>query len=112
MDLPPKLGVVRVPPFVVQTLAENSVKHAISKSRNGGYILVKARENDGRTLIRVSDDGPGFTPNDIVADHGLYNLRSRLTALFGDEAMLEITRKAGRTTVEVCLPKPAEGESI
>jgi len=108
VDIPADLKTVPVPPFVIQTLVENSVKHAVSLKRKGGNIHVKAQTIDDQIKIEVCDDGDGFTNDAIIAGHGLDNLRARLAALFETKATLEISRKNGFAIVGVSLPKYQE----
>ena len=104
IDIPAELNSMLVPPFVIQTLVENSVKHAVSLKRNGGEIRLKASAVDDRVNIEVGDDGPGFSADAINAGHGLDNLRARLATLFDKEAALDISRKNGLTVVSISLP--------
>ena len=92
----------------VQTLVENSVKHAISPRREGGRIEVAARDSGGVIEITVSDDGPGFSETGFAAGHGLETLQSRLTAHFGDRGQLIVARGSGGGAV-VSLVMPAAG---
>src|SRR5215470_16218280 len=48
-----------LPPFSIQTLAENAVRHAISVRPEGGSLWIRCLSHDGRLTIRVRDDGPG-----------------------------------------------------
>ena len=79
-----------VPPLAVQTLVENSVKHHISKRREGGEVTVKAERRGDVLTVTVSDDGPGIPAGSVLPGHGLDVLRGRLEALFPREATLEI----------------------
>ena len=79
-----------IPPLSVQTLVENSVKHAIATSRSGGSIEVAATIDSGRLRIEVFDSGPGFSSASIAEGHGLDMLRSRLTVQFESRASLHI----------------------
>lgn len=79
-----------VPPLSVQTLVENSVKHAIAPSRGGGGINVAATMDAGRLRVEVSDSGPGFSTASITAGHGLDMLRSRLAVQFESRASLSV----------------------
>jgi sensor histidine kinase YesM len=103
IDVPARLGAVEVPPLSLQTLVENAVKHAVSPSREGAAIRVVARETAGRVELEVVDDGPGFD-GEIVAGHGLDNLRQRLESLYGDDASLRVDARPGRVSVAVELP--------
>jgi LytS/YehU family sensor histidine kinase len=89
----------------VQTLVENSVKHAIAPRPGGGRIRVAAATTADELCLTVWDDGPGFTADAMRAGHGLENLQSRLVARYGDAANLTIGRRDGGTLVTVSLPR-------
>lgn len=87
LDVPAELEARQVPAFAVQTLVENSVKHAVATRAAGAAITVLARAAGDRLRIEVTDDGPGFSGAPI-AGHGLDTLRARLDALYGGNAQL------------------------
>jgi two-component system sensor histidine kinase AlgZ len=105
IDLPDALADLELPPMAVQTLVENSIKHAVSRSRGGGEVRIAARIVEDKFEVEVSDDGPGFDASDIKEGHGLDSLRARLTSLFADDAALRISGVAGRTSVTISLPR-------
>jgi sensor histidine kinase YesM len=105
VDVPPDLGDLDVPPFALQTLVENSIKHAVAPNRQGGEIAVSARLASGSLLLEVSDDGPGFDRATIQHGHGLENLEERITALFDSQGRLEFARRDGRMVVSVAIPQ-------
>jgi signal transduction histidine kinase len=78
-----------VPPFSIQTLAENAVRHAISIRPEGGSIWIKCSCAEGRLSVSVRDDGPGGGA-DRGQSHqfGLRSLRERLRAAYGPGADL------------------------
>ncbi len=79
-----------VPPMVLPTLVENAVKHGLAPLPRGGRIDISALPSgDGRLAIEVADNGRGFTAT-AGSGVGLSNTRSRLAALFGDQATLEL----------------------
>jgi sensor histidine kinase YesM len=101
------VGDARVPPLAVQTLVENSIKHAIAPDRQGGEIRVRANQENGILRIDVSDTGPGFALETAAPGHGLDNLRSRLAMLFSGKAELRVSRQDEWTTVSLILPQEA-----
>jgi two-component system, LytTR family, sensor histidine kinase AlgZ len=105
MDVPAELADLEVPALALQTLVENSIKHAVSPNRQGGDIIVAARMDAGNLVVEVSDDGPGFERVSIEQGHGLENLQERLTALFAGEGHLDIGRRDGRMVVGVSIPQ-------
>jgi LytS/YehU family sensor histidine kinase len=96
---------IETPPLSVQTLVENSLKYAIAPRREGGEISVVARRVEGRVIIEVTDDGPGFASSAIRSGHGLDNLQSRLAALYDNRAALDIARTGEGATVSISLPQ-------
>ncbi len=80
-----------VPPFSLQTLAENSVRHAISVRPEGGSIWIRSSYRDGELTLSVRDDGPGGGSEDGQSHHiGLRSLRERLRAAYGPSADLHV----------------------
>lgn len=105
IDAPAELGDLDVPPMAVQTLVENSIKHAVAASRQGGEIRVSARIESGSLLLEVIDDGPGFDLRAIKEGHGLENLQERLAALFDGAGRLGFAHREGRMVVSVEVPQ-------
>ena len=100
----------RVPTMMLQTLVENAVKHGVASVRGRASVLVTAREESGRVVMLVSDNGPGFdasppaAPDRMRGGYGLVNIRQRLEGYFGPDAALSVSRLDGLTTVSITLP--------
>jgi anti-sigma regulatory factor (Ser/Thr protein kinase) len=87
-----------VPSLILQPLIENSIKHAVSKSEEGGLVGISASVKGNRLLLEVSDEGPGVLPDepqtDTVANStgvGLSNIRNRLQQIYGANHELTIS---------------------
>ena len=97
-DLPPALAQARVPGMILQPLIENSVKYAVAPFNEPVTITLAAREEYGRLVVSVSDDGQVGTASGGSSDFeesrnhgfgiGLANVRDRLEARFGKEASI------------------------
>ncbi len=107
IDVPHELENAHVPPLAVQTLVENSVKHAIAPLREGGEVRITARAAVNGIEICVADTGPGFRMEHAPAGHGIDNLASRLNVLFGDAAGLSVSHDEGLSSVRILLPLEA-----
>ena len=82
-----------VPPFSLQTLAENAVHHAISVRPEGGSIWITCSCHGGTLAVSVRDDGPGSSLTDADGEShqfGLRSLRERLHSAFGPSAELRV----------------------
>ena len=88
-ELPDELGDARIPGMILQPLVENSVKYAVAPVNRPVTVRLSAREEYGRLVVEVSDDGPGV-PADVPHGFGigLANVRDRLEARFGKEAAI------------------------
>jgi two-component system sensor histidine kinase AlgZ len=105
VDVPDGIGELEVPPMTLQTLVENSIKHAVSSNRFGGEIRVTAQLRANHLLLEVSDDGPGFDKGALKPGHGLDTLQDRLAVLFDGAGRLELSQHEGRMTVSVAVPQ-------
>lgn len=94
------------PPFLIQTLVENAVKHGIEPKVGTACIEVRAglRSTDPDQLdqarsivVEVEDDGIGLmaAPPTSGTGMGLRNVRSRLRLLYGERASLRIDGARG-----------------
>jgi sensor histidine kinase YesM len=93
-----------VPPFAVQSIVENSLKHVGGQRAEGVNVTIRATRVEADLLVEVTDDGPGFTEDALKAGHGLDNLQARLRALYGERASLEFVRPRIGMTVRLRLP--------
>jgi two-component system, LytTR family, sensor kinase len=98
-----------VPPFSIQTLAENAVHHAIAIRPEGGSIWISCRGRGGQLEISVRDDGPGTT-TEAGESHqlGLRSVRERLVAAFGSRAELRIDSRPCGFQASFTIPMPGD----
>jgi two-component system LytT family sensor kinase len=106
VDAPVALGDVLVPPFLLQPLVENAVRHGRVMRDGQGRVEVRAAESSGTLVLRVEDDGPASSsdaPRGLGV--GLRTARERLTLLYGDAAALDAApRPDGGYRVSLRLP--------
>jgi sensor histidine kinase YesM len=96
--VPDDLCAERIPTMILLTLVENAVKHGINPAVEGGSIRVSASRERETLVLKVADSGQGLAATD---GHGLglANIRRRLAMLYGDAAILSLSRLASRGTV-------------
>jgi len=78
-----------VPPLVLGTLIENALKHGLAPLPEGGVILIRALREAEQLRIEVHDTGRGFF-GEGGTGVGLANTRSRLAALYGGNAAMQL----------------------
>ena len=109
-ELPDELEDVRVPGMILQPLVENSVKHAVAPSSGTVTITLAAREEYGRLVLTVSDDGQGEGGKDSGGGGreghgiGLVNVRDRLAARFGEAATIVSGPVPGGYSTQLRMP--------
>jgi Histidine kinase len=91
-DLGADTAEAQVPPFLIQPIVENSIKHGLEPKREGGRIEVSARREGDALVVRVRDTGVGaaaaLAPGD--GGFGLAHVRERLATLYGAAASFEL----------------------
>ncbi|MBM9500534.1 histidine kinase [Leptospira sp. 201903071] len=90
-----EIGEVYIPPFLIQTLVENSVKHAVLKSKESILIEVEiGKTHSDHIRIVVKDNGPGAAIVDDFTKGTFFYLRRRLNEICLD-AELRIHSEIG-----------------
>jgi len=81
-----------IPPLMVQTIVENSIKHGISQIIDGGVIVLES-VFDGRQLtIAVTNPGK-LDRSEVESGIGIANTKKRLEILYGGHASFSINQK-------------------
>jgi hypothetical protein len=97
-----------VPPFILQPLVENAIKHGVAPRADGGAIVVRAYRQHDALVLEVENDGPAAAPPAPGFGIGLGNTRARLEALYGQGGRyLELLRQELATIARVRVPRPA-----
>jgi two-component system, LytTR family, sensor histidine kinase AlgZ len=93
-----------VPPLVLQPLVENAVHHGVAHLLEGGEVMVRARVRDGLLELAVENPCDPERPPSRGAGVGLQNVRSRIEALFGHRASVDVKAEATSFRVSILLP--------
>jgi signal transduction histidine kinase len=86
-----------VPPFILQPLAENAIRHGIAPRSVPGTVTVRAARKAHQLELQVSDDGGGLRPEGATPREGLglSNTRARLREMYGDRQELVLAERTG-----------------
>jgi two-component system sensor histidine kinase YesM len=108
--------------LILQPLVENAIYHGIKNKRQGGTVVVRAKQRDGNEiLLQVEDNGIGFTPEKLatlrgeLADdsgeirlesgYGIGNVNQRIRLYYGRQYGVSITSEhSAGTCVSIVIP--------
>lgn len=93
-----------IPPFMLQTLVENGIKHGISRRTEGGKIEVFCRRVPGGMQIRIESSG-AYRPDPSHEGIGIANTRKRLDLIFGGRARFSIRGEGDSVLAELYIPQ-------
>jgi len=117
----PTIEHAKIPPLIIQTFIENTVKHAVSLDEQIDISLqIQSLKNQDKDLIGITlcDNGPGFPaaileklqnriPLTTSTGHhiGINNVLQRLNQLYGDEFQIEFSnRPNGGAMIQIAIP--------
>jgi hypothetical protein len=106
-DIHPESLPALVPSLLLQPLAENAMKHGISRDPEARLLRISARCERSQLILTVYNDGPPLPRDELIEGPGIgvQNTRARLHMLYGDEARFELRDQPPRGVVaRVTLP--------
>tara|TARA_A100001234_G_scaffold204369_1_gene199222 strand:+ start:238 stop:1266 length:1029 start_codon:yes stop_codon:yes gene_type:complete len=99
----------QLPPMLIQTLAENAIKHGISKLIKGGNLIINSKSDDTFLIMEIINSGqyePGSLNLESASGFGIKNSIQRLQFIFGEKASLEINnRNKNEVLTKLKIPK-------
>jgi two-component system LytT family sensor kinase len=97
-----------IPPLMLQTLVENSIKHGVSNLIDGGRVHIEAyvEERKLHVCIRNSGQYVNGVKRKIGSGLGIANTRERLKLLYGERATFKIGNEDINTVLtELVIPE-------
>lgn len=111
-DIDPQSLEAKLPPMLLQTLAENGVKHGIAQLPVGGELAIVTEVLEGNLRVQVTNTGKLSSVAEGSSAVGLDNARERLRLMYGDGASLTLTAaEEWKVRAEVMIPLKANGLS-
>ncbi|MBI3927901.1 MAG: histidine kinase [Armatimonadetes bacterium] len=115
-ELADPLPPCQLPPFTLQPLVENAVRHGVDDTISGGTVCIRVEADDQDVRVEVEDSGPGISAEALARldseegpGIGLGNVRRRLLSRFGELADLKLETLAdGGARVSFVVPAESE----
>jgi len=99
IEPPGKAADARMPPMMLLPLVDHAIAHGLADPRSTGSIRIRTGLTDDKVRLEIADSGVGFLPGS--GDDGIAGIRERLSALYGNEASLDLRRRGARATEAV-----------
>jgi hypothetical protein len=93
-----------VPPFILQPLVENAIRHGVASSPSGGDVAVRIARDDGVVTLSVTNTIAAGAGSAGMAGTGLQRLRDRLALKYAPERATVVVATGTRFAVAVTLP--------
>jgi hypothetical protein len=93
-EVEPSVRSAAVPPFLLQPLVENAIRHGIETRERGGLVTIRGQRLADTLRLEVCDDGGGIGDRGwpgIGQGIGLSNTKARLQALYGSRHQFRLT---------------------
>ena len=122
IDIPEELQHYQIIKLSLQPLIENALYHGIKTKRGKGLIRVEGEFDNGKIILKVTDNGSGMTKEQLAgvresvynrkaaaeaadSGYGLYNVHERIRLTYGEEYGLSIDSEEGvGTTASIRIP--------
>ncbi|MEY4427026.1 MAG: hypothetical protein RL535_1324 [Pseudomonadota bacterium] len=109
LDFSDEIANILVPPFLLQPLLENAIKHGLEPKIGGGEIIVLAHLSGCHVAIEVNDSGVGcdidYLNSGGSSGFGLTQVSQRLATAYGNEGSMQfLTSSKYATSVQITLP--------
>ncbi len=82
---------IMVPPFILQPLFENSIKHGYTEGVTNLEVKIQAEKTNGGLILSVSNNG--LELGHFKGGIGIENLKKRLSTFYGDNYKFEIKQQ-------------------
>ena len=105
-----------IPSMILQPIVENSIVHGLKKMDSDGHIEIKIYKEINRVIIKISDNGEGFSKikieevlskckdSQITDNIGLRNVYQRLAYFYNNDINLEIESDWNNTSIIFSIP--------
>tara|TARA_R110002072_G_scaffold303060_2_gene492413 strand:- start:323 stop:1354 length:1032 start_codon:yes stop_codon:yes gene_type:complete len=102
-ELTPGLENFQVPPFTLQMMVENAIKHGISNLKDGGTVKVSVNESEKEVTISVTNSGTLSGVIDLGV--GIKNIKKRLLLQYGENAIFILSEEDNKVVSKMKFKK-------
>jgi two-component system, LytTR family, sensor kinase len=100
-ELDPEILNFLIPPFILQTLVENALKHGVSQLIEGGTVWIRVKKNDESIRLEVENNGVLKASKKGTTGIGVANTLRRLELQYKGNAHFELKQRTSNTVIAI-----------
>lgn len=98
-ELDTKLNQIPFPPFILQTLVENAIKHGLGNLIHGGDLWIRTKNTEAKYIIEVENTGVIINPSKKSTGVGIQNTKRRLAIQYKGKATFNLIQTEKGTVI-------------
>lgn len=99
IELDAKLNQIPFPPFILQTLVENAIKHGLGNLIHGGDLWIRTKSTEDKYIIEVENTGVIINPSKKTTGVGIQNTKRRLAIQYKGNATFNLIQTEKGTVI-------------
>lgn len=99
IELDTKLNQIPFPPFILQTLVENAIKHGLGNLIHGGDLWIRTKSTEDKYIIEVENTGVIINPLKKTTGVGIQNTKRRLAIQYKGNATFNLIQTEKGTVI-------------
>ena len=88
-----------IPPFILQTLVENALKHGVAQLIEGGTVWIRTRKSGDSIILEVENTGNLRSTRKDSMGIGISNTLRRLELQYKGKALFELKQNTPETVI-------------
>nr|WP_294861310.1 histidine kinase [uncultured Fluviicola sp.] len=100
-ELDPEVMHFLIPPFILQTLVENALKHGVSQLIEGGTVWIRTRRKPESIILEVENNGNLRSSRKDSMGIGISNTLRRLELQYKGKAHFELKQNTPKTVIAI-----------
>lgn len=100
-EIDPEIVHLLIPPFILQTVVENALKHGVSQLIEGGTVWIRTKKKADSVILEVENTGNLHSIRRDSIGIGIANTLRRLELQYKGKARFELKQNTPKTVIAI-----------
>lgn len=100
-EIDPEIVHLLIPPFILQTVVENALKHGVSQLIEGGTVWIRTKKQADSVVLEVENSGTLRSIRKDSIGIGIANTLRRLELQYKGKARFELKQNTPKTVIAI-----------